>query len=73
MGVSSAVQNLSAGLGSYLGGLILTETSNGRLKGYGAIGWISAVVAFVSLGLCFTLSLAREETTDGGEILEPAM
>ena len=73
MGVSSAVQNLSAGLGSYLGGLILTETSSGRLKGYGAIGWISAVVALVSLGLCFTLSLAPEETADGGEILEPAM
>lgn len=73
MGVSSAVQNLSAGLGSYLGGLILTETSNGRLKGYGTIGWISAIVALVSLGLCFTLSLAREETADGGKILEPAM
>ena len=73
MGVSSAVQNLSAGLGSYFGGLILTETANGRLKGYGPIGWTSAVVALVSLGFCFTLSLAREETADQGEILEPVV
>lgn len=73
MGVSSAVQNLSAGLGSYFGGLILTETSTGRLKGYGTIGWISAALALVSLALCFTLSLSREQSTQEGEVLEPAI
>lgn len=74
MGVSSAVQNLAAGLGSYFGGLILTETASGRLQGYGAAGWISAAAALVSLGLCFTLSLAREEAAPGeSEVLEPAL
>ena len=71
MGVSSAVQNLSAGLGSYFGGLILTETTNGRLKGYGTIGWVSAAVALFSFGLCFMLSLAEETSgSEGAEMIE---
>jgi MFS transporter, DHA1 family, inner membrane transport protein len=55
MGVSSAVQHLASGLGSFIGGLVLVETSSGRLKGYGSVGWISAGVALVSLALCFLL------------------
>ena len=57
MGITSAVQHLMSGLGSFLGGLILGETASGGLKGYGVVGWISAGMAMISLALCYRLSL----------------
>jgi predicted MFS family arabinose efflux permease len=73
MGVSSAVQHLSSGLGSFLGGLILTESPLGQMKGFGTVGWISAGMALLSLALCFTLSLPDVDTTASSNVLEPAI
>ena len=70
MGVTSAMQHLASGLGSFIGGLILTQTTTG-LKGYNTVGWLSTGVALLSLVLCFTLSLPEPETASPGEILEP--
>lgn len=71
MGVSSAVQHMASGLGSFIGGLILTESSTGGLQGYGTIGHISAGLAVVSLALCFRL--APPVTEPSAEALEPAV
>jgi predicted MFS family arabinose efflux permease len=71
MGVSSAIQNLASGLGSYIGGLILTEAPNGRLHGYGTIGYLSAVLAAVSLVLCYRLAAPAPNASP--ELFEPAV
>jgi predicted MFS family arabinose efflux permease len=71
MGVSSAIQHLASGLGSYIGGLILTEAPNGRLHGYGAIGYLSAALAAVSLVLCYRLAAPAPNAPP--ELLEPAV
>ncbi|HVK58602.1 MAG TPA: MFS transporter [Candidatus Kapabacteria bacterium] len=69
MGVSSAVQHMASGLGSFVGGLLLTE-SNGRLHHYGTIGYISACVTVVSLVLCYRLAPPAADSP--AELLEPA-
>lgn len=60
MGVTSAVQHLASGLGSFIGGLILTESPTGRLQGYNTIGYLSAILAVISLVLCFRLAPPAE-------------
>ncbi|HEX7858781.1 MAG TPA: MFS transporter [Verrucomicrobiae bacterium] len=71
MGVSSAVQHMASGLGSFIGGFILSEAPSGRLQGYGKIGYISAAVAIISLALCFRMAPPAESAP--AEIFEPAM
>lgn len=71
MGVTSAVQHLSSGLGSFLGGLILGETATGRLTGYSTVGWFSAGIALLSLALCFNLSMPAQDSAAAAEVLEP--
>jgi predicted MFS family arabinose efflux permease len=73
MGVSSAVQHIMSGLGSFSGGLILGQTESGKITGYPTVGWISAAVALLSLALCFTLSAPPQEALGGKEMLEPAL
>lgn len=72
MGVSSAVQHLASGLGSFLGGLILTQGGNGQLQGYGTAGCFSAGIALLSLGLCFRLAHPTVGPVPSAEMLEPA-
>ena len=69
MGISSAVQHMASGLGSFIGGLILVETKSGRLQGYNTIGYLSATLAFVSLILCF--HLAPPPQNPAPAVLEP--
>lgn len=71
MGISSAIQHLSSGLGSFAGGLILGEGTGGRLTHYPAAGFLSVAIALASLGLCFTLTLPGRGIAQGGEMLEP--
>jgi predicted MFS family arabinose efflux permease len=69
MGISSAVQHMASGLGSFIGGLILSESSSGRLHGYGTIGYLSAALAVISLILCYRLAPPAENVPSA--ILEP--
>ena len=71
MGVCSAVQHIASGLGSYIGGLILVETNSGRLQGYNTIGYLSAIVAVISLVLCY--HLAPPATNASPELFEPVV
>jgi predicted MFS family arabinose efflux permease len=71
MSVSSAVQHMSSGLGSFIGGLILIESKSGRLIGYNTIGYLSATLALISLALCYKLAPPAKSTR--ADILEPAL
>ena len=71
MSVCSAVQHISSGLGSSIGGLILVETNTGRLHGYNTIGYLSAALAIFSLVLCYKLAPPASEPA--AELLQPTV
>ena len=51
MSANSAVQHVSAGLGAYIGGRILSRTGDGPLHNFGTVGLISVAAALLSLWL----------------------
>lgn len=51
----SAIQHLACALGSFLGAMILTEASDGRLMGTGILVAISLVFAWIPLFLIFEM------------------
>ena len=51
LSASSSVQHLAAGLGAYVGGLIIVESADGSLKNFPAVGVLSAIATIFSLWL----------------------
>ena len=44
LSANSALQALGTGCGAWLGGLMLTNTANGQIAGYGTVGWVAVAV-----------------------------
>jgi hypothetical protein len=79
------VQHIAAGCGSYLGGLIVTQSPDGSLGHFGTVGWIAAASTLLSLWLAgqvriadqaapvsaeeISLAAAAEAEVDAGELL----
>ena len=53
MSFNSAVQNAFTGLAAVIGGAMLTTTASGQILGYEAVGYLSCVVAILSLWAAF--------------------
>jgi predicted MFS family arabinose efflux permease len=85
LSANSSIQHLSAGLGAYLGGLIITQaTPEGPMEHFGVVGWIAGASTLASLWLAgrvgvsveaptaaeaISLAAAAEATCDAGEPL----
>jgi predicted MFS family arabinose efflux permease len=82
LSANSSVQHIAAGLGSYLGGIIIAQATDGRLEHFGTVGWIAAASTLASLWLAgrvrivdaatvsaekMSLVAAAEATVDAGE------
>jgi predicted MFS family arabinose efflux permease len=53
MSFNSAVQNLATGLAALIGGAMLTTTANGQISGYEAVGYLSCLIAVISVWAAF--------------------
>jgi MFS transporter, DHA1 family, inner membrane transport protein len=89
MSVNSSVQHLATGLGAYLGGLIIKQsTASSPLTHFGAVGWFAAAATLASLWFAgqvkiaedhptqaepLSLAAAAEATADVGEPMTPIM
>jgi MFS transporter, DHA1 family, inner membrane transport protein len=51
LSANSSVQHVAAGLGSYLGGIIVTKSADGQIEHFGVVGWIAAASTLLSLWL----------------------
>ena len=51
MSANSSVQHLAAGVGAYVGGLIVVESADGRLQHFPVVGLLSAIATFMSMWL----------------------
>jgi predicted MFS family arabinose efflux permease len=67
MSANSAVQQLSAGLGAYLGGRILVKASDGSLQHFDRVGLIAVVMTLLSLWLA-----GRVRPAHGADAAPPA-
>lgn len=72
MSVNSAVQQLGAGLATWVGGMMLTqETESSPLVGYAAVGWLSYAACLLSLFLAGRLrpAVGGESAPDSAELV----
>lgn len=83
LSANSSVQHVAAGLGAYLGGIIVTQPApTAPLERFGTVGWIAATATFASLWLAgrvrvidqsppsaeaISLAATAEATADAGE------
>src|SRR5262249_55979380 len=49
MSITTAMQSLGAGVGAWVGGLLLSSGPNGEIVGYGLNGWISTVLTVLGM------------------------
>jgi predicted MFS family arabinose efflux permease len=62
MSASSSVQHLAAGLGAYLGGLIIVESTDRSLQNFPIVGVLSAIATILSLWLVGRIRPATAES-----------
>ncbi len=82
LSANSSVQHIAGGFGAYLGGIIVTQSADGRLENFGVVGWIAAASTLLSLWLAgrvrivdqapvsaeaMSLAAAAEAEVDAGE------
>lgn len=87
MSANSSVQHIASGVGAYLGGLIVTQATSGKLLHFGVVGWIAALATATTLWLAgrvrvaeqpvsaeqLSLAAAAEASVDAGEPLVTAV
>jgi predicted MFS family arabinose efflux permease len=62
MSITSAMQQLSAGLASYIAGLLIVKQDNGEMLNYNYVGYLSILAAFITLYL-----VTRIRSADGSK------
>ncbi len=51
MSFSNSIQQLSAAVAAFFGGMIIGNTSTGALANYGAVGWVAAATTLIAIWL----------------------
>jgi predicted MFS family arabinose efflux permease len=60
MGISASVQQFSAGIASFVGGMIIGRAGDGTLTGFGIVGLIAAVATLICIALARRLRFVEE-------------
>jgi len=60
LSANSSVQHIASGFGAYLGGAIVTQTSDGRIEHFGTVGWIAAAATLSSLWIAGRVRVADQ-------------
>jgi MFS transporter, DHA1 family, inner membrane transport protein len=60
LSANSSVQHIASGFGSYLGGIIVTQSADGQLAHFGTVGWIAAASTLFSLWVAGRVRIVDE-------------
>ena len=71
LSANSSVQHVAAGFGTYLGGLIVSQSAAGQIEHFGTVGWIAAAATLSSLWLAGRVRIV-DETAIAAEALSLA-
>jgi predicted MFS family arabinose efflux permease len=63
LSANASVQHISAGLGAYLGSLIVSESASGRIQHFGSVGWIAAAFTLSSIAVAARIEPADESVS----------
>jgi predicted MFS family arabinose efflux permease len=84
LSANSSVQHVASGIGASIGGLIITQSSDGTIHRFGLVGWIAFTATILSLWLIgririfdpqqvsaerLSLAAAAEASVDAGEAM----
>jgi DHA1 family inner membrane transport protein len=61
LSANSSVQHIASGFAAYLGGILITQTADGRIENFGAVGWIATVSTLATLWLAGRVRRAEME------------
>lgn len=72
MSFSSAMQQMMAGVASYVAGLIVTKAPDGTLNGYNYVGYISVALTMLCIFLARRLKIKEgsEQTVRSETVVE---
>jgi predicted MFS family arabinose efflux permease len=68
LSANSSVQHVSAGLASYVGGLIVTQSPGDKIEHFGTIGWLAAAVSLTSLWFAGRVRILDDSATSAEDI-----
>lgn len=51
MSANSSIQHIASGIAAYVGGEVITQATDGRIEGFGRVGWIAAIATMTTLWL----------------------
>jgi predicted MFS family arabinose efflux permease len=68
LSANSSVQHVASGLGSYLGGIIVSQSAAGKIEHFGTVGWIAAAATLGSIWLASRIRPAEEPITSAEAI-----
>ena len=63
LSANSSVQHIACGVGAYVGGILITQSEDGRIEHFGTVGWIAAASTIVTLWLAGRVR-TTEQTPD---------
>lgn len=72
MSANSSVQHIASGIGAYVGGMIITQTPDGKMHQFGLVGWIAAITTLSTLWLAGRLRLAEARPITEAESIAAA-
>jgi DHA1 family inner membrane transport protein len=72
LSANSSVQHIACGLGAYIGGAIIAETSTHRIEHFGTVGWIAAASTILSLWLAGRIEIVDDRGPSAEELSLPA-
>jgi predicted MFS family arabinose efflux permease len=88
LSANSSVQHIASGFGAYLGGIIISQSVDGKIEHFGTVGWIAGSATLLCLYLAgririvdqqpvsaekLSLAAAAEASVDAGEPLVDAV
>jgi DHA1 family inner membrane transport protein len=68
LSANASIQHIACGVGAYLGGLIITQSTDGRIEHFGTVGWIAAASTLASLWLAGRVRIADESPVSAEKI-----
>jgi MFS transporter, DHA1 family, inner membrane transport protein len=60
LSANASVQHMASGLGAYLGGIIISQSADGKIEHFGAAGWVAVAATLATLWLAGRVTIVDQ-------------